>query len=758
MSEHPLKPLLEHVAGQAIPPDEIDLWPGVASRIQQAGQPAKRHGVRRVPRPAIPVLVAVMLLALALLLIGPDNVLAALRGLFGYVPGIGIVDESAGLRVLAEPVAIEREGIRVSVEQVVVDSEQTVVVYEINGVGRDAYPLEESDPGCVSSPAIRLPDGALMGMESGTMGGSGSSFAARFVFPSISSDVEGFTLLILCLEGTRAGAAPENWEFTLRLIPAPEDFVMAPVLVVTEAPKPTASAEPPSRVGLYLERVIDLENSFVLIGTFRQGSSLPGAMVHGISEWPTIEDASGYIVPIVTPNDLDLVSSEVGIFPWAYEVPKGFTSPLTITLEAVAVEFPADVGFEFDVGSDPQPGQEWHLDRPIEVAGHKVVLVRAVRLADGYELHFESDPSVSHISVDSVDHRPRGGGGGGQQGEFSVAFHYGEPVPDGVLRFRISGLFARHAGPWTLSWEPPAGSHTPGTLVVPQPCVSLDRWLEVSQRPSAMPESGGDTLLLFGRIVDVGQPRSPENAGVFKVDLATGARQIIGPGYWPSISPDGTRIAYSLEDGLHILDLATGDDRHVPGTSINDYGPQWSPDGTRIAFNRTDDFNLYVVNTDGMQLMQATEGPESEQLVGWMPDDDTLAYVLTGTTGGMPLRFIDLTTGAVRDGFVLDERKGLDAAVSPDGRRIAYSGVVPGRAGYGVYVADIDGSSEQLLIHFDNWNVYEPAWSPDGSWLAVAVFDPTAEVSWPAPALVQIDTCNVVPLLGVEGEVYGWSP
>lgn len=81
-----------------------------------------------------------------------------------------------------------------------------------------------------------------------------------------------------------------------------------------------------------------------------------------------------------------------------------------------------------------------------------------------------------------------------------------------------------------------------------------------------------------------------------------------------------------------------------------------------------------------------------------------------------------------------------------------------GRAGLGVYVANLDGSGEKLLIHFDDWDVYEPAWSPDGSWLAVSVFDPTTDVPWPVPVLVQIDTCQVVPLPRIEGEVHGWSP
>ncbi len=53
------------------------------------------------------------------LVIGPQRVYAAVLQLFGYIPGVGIVDQNSPIRLLAEPVSITRDGITVSVNQVV---------------------------------------------------------------------------------------------------------------------------------------------------------------------------------------------------------------------------------------------------------------------------------------------------------------------------------------------------------------------------------------------------------------------------------------------------------------------------------------------------------------------------------------------------------------------------------------------------------------------------------------------------------------
>lgn len=79
-----------------------------AGRKVRAASPAQGFLPRR--RAALVLMAVLALMVATVLAVGPERALAALRGLLGYIPGIGLVDNSAGLRVLAEPVSQTRGG------------------------------------------------------------------------------------------------------------------------------------------------------------------------------------------------------------------------------------------------------------------------------------------------------------------------------------------------------------------------------------------------------------------------------------------------------------------------------------------------------------------------------------------------------------------------------------------------------------------------------------------------------------------------
>lgn len=70
-----------------------------------------------------------VVLLLAILLIGPRNVLAYIQRLAGYYPGIGFVQGERFL--LEEPVSVTMCGLVITVEQLVVGDERTSLVYTI---------------------------------------------------------------------------------------------------------------------------------------------------------------------------------------------------------------------------------------------------------------------------------------------------------------------------------------------------------------------------------------------------------------------------------------------------------------------------------------------------------------------------------------------------------------------------------------------------------------------------------------------------
>ncbi len=702
---------------------------------------------------------AALVLLLAALLIGPSDIVAALQRLLGYIPGIGMVDEAGGLRVLAEPVSQVREGITVAVEQAVLDSEQSIIVYQADGIPHTAYPEREDNPFCGNDPRLRLPDGSLLSPGEGRGGGWGSGFESRMVFPAIPADVDTAVFMLPCLMDTSPGAAPEDWELTLRFVAAPPDLTVVPVLEVTPPIPSSPSPEAPAEMGLVVEQVIELEDAYILMGTFRQGAALPGGTVMGVSAWPEITNAAGQPWPFVFPDDIGQASTEGGVFPWAYQVPKGFVPPLTITLASVDVEFPADLSISFDAGSNPQPEQEWTLNQELEIAGYAVRLVSVVRhnepRVNGYEFLFERDPAVSAVSLEDLVHATVGGYGGGSLGEFSVGLVYEGPVPTGVLTFHVGRVMVQYPGPYTLTWSPPDANPAVSAAPQPQACLTPEIWQQVLANPSPLPQGLSGRLIAYGRIVEDGRQLSPENAGVFIVNLADGQRQILGPGTWPSLSPDGARAAYSAADGLRLVDLADGEDRLIPGTTPNDYDPRFSPDGARLAFRRIDDLNLYVVNLDGSDLRRVTAGPEYELLVDWSADGSRLIYAAPGPEG-LSLRSIDAAGGTPEQLFVIDA-KDISAARTPDGQRLAFLERLPGSMDSGLFLSALDGSQRSLIAQLGEWVITNPVWSPDGRWLLVSIMNTTLSSPPIVPTLIDPSTCEAIPLTGIEGMVQGWS-
>ncbi|HSI15025.1 MAG TPA: hypothetical protein VK961_23435 [Chthoniobacter sp.] len=118
----------------------------------------------------------------------------------------------------------------------------------------------------------------------------------------------------------------------------------------------------------------------------------------------------------------------------------------------------------------------------------------------------------------------------------------------------------------------------------------------------------------------------------------TGAKKI-GPGLFPSISPDGTRVTYNTEEQtgktawarhIAVTDLASGKQtvfKDVP--SDNSYYAKWSPDGSHIAFTLYDgkNWHLAMVNPDGTGFKYIKKAKDTEATLYspcWAPDSKSL--------------------------------------------------------------------------------------------------------------------------------------
>ncbi len=82
----------------------------------------------------------------------------------------------------------------------------------------------------------------------------------------------------------------------------------------------------------------------------------------------------------------------------------------------------------------------------------------------------------------------------------------------------------------------------------------------------------------------------------------------------PSISPDGTKIAFDRAGQVWIMNLDGSGAYQVTTVGGGSGTPAWSPDGTQVAFSAggssgSDTAGVYVINADGGQL--APSGPRA---------------------------------------------------------------------------------------------------------------------------------------------------
>ena len=106
----------------------------------------------------------------------------------------------------------------------------------------------------------------------------------------------------------------------------------------------------------------------------------------------------------------------------------------------------------------------------------------------------------------------------------------------------------------------------------------------------------------------------------------------------PVWSPDSTRIAYTLPvngtievfvieaDGSNLVQITSNSGQDYPKGFVPRWRepiplPMWSPDGTRIAFvsDRDGDYEVFVVNADGTNLLQLTNNHYNNRNPAWSP-------------------------------------------------------------------------------------------------------------------------------------------
>jgi Tol biopolymer transport system component len=174
----------------------------------------------------------------------------------------------------------------------------------------------------------------------------------------------------------------------------------------------------------------------------------------------------------------------------------------------------------------------------------------------------------------------------------------------------------------------------------------------------------------------------------------------------PSWSPDRTRLLTADDEGIQLVDIATGERTVVATGDVAN--PAWSPDGAWIAFDRvvrTDSITdlcllsfegnatcyerrVFYETTPPVVVLVRPDGSEPTELgpgsdPAWDPTGSLLYFV---TADGIVRR--DMDSGALEP--IAGTEQGREPVVSPDGRWLVFTRLDEATAGHDVWVLPLD--------------------------------------------------------------------
>lgn len=191
------------------------------------------------------------------------------------------------------------------------------------------------------------------------------------------------------------------------------------------------------------------------------------------------------------------------------------------------------------------------------------------------------------------------------------------------------------------------------------------------------------------------------------------------------LSPDGAAVAFVLgkpykpdrdtpaPKAIYLIEVASGVQRKLTGsTGMNDQ-PCWSPDGKRLAFVSSranpEEAQLYLIERDGGEAQALTDLRGTVGVPQWSPDGCWIAFLYSGA--------LDKQEPPEPDPIVVDE--------SPSFNR--------------VWSVNVDTHALHPLTPAD-YHVFEYIWSPDGTRLLVLMSShPNPAEGWYAAQLHTVD-------------------
>jgi Tol biopolymer transport system component len=216
---------------------------------------------------------------------------------------------------------------------------------------------------------------------------------------------------------------------------------------------------------------------------------------------------------------------------------------------------------------------------------------------------------------------------------------------------------------------------------------------------------------------------------------------------------DGDFDIYVMSfDGTNLQPVLTTD----PG---EDRFPSWEPNGDRIAFasDRDGDFDIMRMEDNGARETALTQNGCLDTEPAWSPDGTKIAYTSDCAGGNLEIFVMDsngvgptqLTNRTTRDDF--------HPTWSPDGTRIAFESVPTGGSAHvntEIMIMNANGSNPQpITTAVQVRDLMHPAWSADGTFLAVGMVDSSGDYN-----VYTVNLGNGAVRVVVDQALTQWSP
>lgn len=436
------------------PPDPAFVGRLEADLVRRAGQPGRARFAQPVSLPHrqrvwFGTAALALMLVIAVLVVGPQQVLAAIQGIVSYVPGVGFVQDAETALVLSEPVTAVRDGVTVTVEEAVADVTGTRIRLDI-AVASGKYQYRIQNQGAaLTTGRIRLllADGTAVEPQAFSVT-LDPFLEITAVYAPLPVGTRQAHLALERIPGLEAGEGPEHWDFLLQFVPAEAEERVLPAAEVHQ------SSETLHGLSLLLENVATQGGHTTLQVRV---DAADGAWMDSFN-WANqlrLEDVAGRPLPLELLPERQINDRESALLDTP-TLESGQTYRLILTGSLKVGRHPerqAEQEFVLDLGPAPLSGQRWDVDVPLNVDGHtaRIAAVALFDTGEGYRLSFRLDPPTSAIQSAMI-FPTEGGERIDQVGESWLTL---TELPQEPLRLRVGTITYRIEGEWVVEWIAP---------------------------------------------------------------------------------------------------------------------------------------------------------------------------------------------------------------------------------------------------------------------------------------------------------------